>query len=117
MHNVMASAAEAKWGALFNNTKDGVALHITLNEMGHLQPANPVQVDYSTTHGFPTDKFDNDDPNLWTCVSIGYRIESTRNNFMSTGDLDTHILQTISPSIAHLHIISAHDQPIDTIWN
>jgi hypothetical protein len=52
MRNVMSSAAEAECGALFNNTKDGVALHNTLAGMGHPQPTTPVQVDNSTTHGF-----------------------------------------------------------------
>ena len=48
----MSSAAEAECGALFNNTKDGVALRNTLVEMGHPQPPTPVQVDNSTTNGF-----------------------------------------------------------------
>jgi hypothetical protein len=52
MRNVMSSAVEAECGALFNNTKDGVALRNTLAEMGHPQPPTPVQVDNSTTHGF-----------------------------------------------------------------
>jgi hypothetical protein len=52
MRNVMSSAAEAKCGALFNNTKEGVSLRITLHKMGHPQPPTPCQVDNSTTHGF-----------------------------------------------------------------
>jgi hypothetical protein len=52
MHNVMASLAKAECGALFNNTQNGVALCNTLTEMGHPQPATPVQVDNSTTNGF-----------------------------------------------------------------
>jgi hypothetical protein len=38
MRNVMSSSAGAECGALFNNTKDGVALRNTLAEMGHPQP-------------------------------------------------------------------------------
>ena len=52
MRNVMSSAAEAECGALFNNLKDAVPLRMTLEEMGHPQPATPVQVDNSTTCGF-----------------------------------------------------------------
>ena len=53
MWNVMPSVAEAGYGALINNTKDGVALHNdTLAEMGYPQPPTPVQVDNSTTNGF-----------------------------------------------------------------
>jgi hypothetical protein len=56
MRNIMSSAAEAECGALFNNTKDGVPLRITLAEMGHPQPATPVQVDNSTTDGFANNR-------------------------------------------------------------
>jgi hypothetical protein len=56
MRNIMSSAAEAECGALFNNTKDGVPLRVTLEEMGHLQPATPVQVDNSTTDGFANNR-------------------------------------------------------------
>jgi hypothetical protein len=52
MRNLMSSAAEAECGALINNTKEGVPLRITLEEMGHPQPPTPVQVDNSTTNGF-----------------------------------------------------------------
>ena len=48
----MASAAEAECGALFNNTKEGFALHNTLIEIGHPQPPTPVQVNNSTAYGF-----------------------------------------------------------------
>eukprot|EP00957_Ditylum_brightwellii_P158946 12097679-Ditylum_brightwellii.AAC.1 len=47
----MASAAEAELGALFENAKEAVALHTTLRELGHQQPATPIQVDNSVTHG------------------------------------------------------------------
>ena len=41
MRNVMESASEAECGALFNNTKEAVALRTTLHEMGHPQPPHP----------------------------------------------------------------------------
>ena len=44
----MASAAEAEVGALFENTQLGVPLRITLIELGHPQPATPVQTDNTT---------------------------------------------------------------------
>eukprot|EP00957_Ditylum_brightwellii_P172381 13123491-Ditylum_brightwellii.AAC.1 len=49
--NVMVSAAEAELGALFVNAKEAVALRITLEELGHLQPATPILVDNSTAYG------------------------------------------------------------------
>eukprot|EP00957_Ditylum_brightwellii_P013970 1054128-Ditylum_brightwellii.AAC.1 len=46
----MASAAEAELGTLSENAKEAVSLHTTLQELGHQQPATPIQVDNSTTH-------------------------------------------------------------------
>jgi hypothetical protein len=52
MRNVMSLAAEAECSALYDNTKGGVSLRNTLDEIKHPQPPTPVQVDNSTTHGF-----------------------------------------------------------------
>ena len=49
LRNVMSSAAEAECGALFNNSKQGVPLRISLEDMVHPQPPTPIQVDNSTT--------------------------------------------------------------------
>eukprot|EP00957_Ditylum_brightwellii_P133684 10192476-Ditylum_brightwellii.AAC.1 len=46
----MASAAEAELGALFVNAKEAAALQVTLEEIGHLQPATLIQVDNSTAY-------------------------------------------------------------------
>eukprot|EP00957_Ditylum_brightwellii_P031527 2390506-Ditylum_brightwellii.AAC.1 len=46
----MASSAEVELGALFKNAKEAVSLRTTLRELGHQQPATPIQVDNSTTH-------------------------------------------------------------------
>eukprot|EP00957_Ditylum_brightwellii_P172580 13138053-Ditylum_brightwellii.AAC.1 len=50
LRNVMVSAAEVELGALFENAKEVVSLHTTLNELGHQQAATPIQVDNSTAH-------------------------------------------------------------------
>jgi hypothetical protein len=44
----MSSAAEAELGALFLNAKEGIVVPMTLEEMGHPQPATPLQTDNST---------------------------------------------------------------------
>eukprot|EP00957_Ditylum_brightwellii_P178470 13594519-Ditylum_brightwellii.AAC.1 len=46
----MASAAEAELGTLFENAKEAVSLRAMLTELGHQQPATPIEVDNSTTH-------------------------------------------------------------------
>ena len=56
MSNVMASASEAKCGALFNNTKEAVSLRTTLHETGHPQPPTPVEVNNSTSVSFANKK-------------------------------------------------------------
>eukprot|EP00957_Ditylum_brightwellii_P147778 11253923-Ditylum_brightwellii.AAC.1 len=49
--NVMALAAEPELGTLFVNAKEAAALQVTLEELGHLQPATPIQMDNSTAYG------------------------------------------------------------------
>jgi hypothetical protein len=48
---VMSSAAEAELGAMYINARKAVEIRIILEEMGHKQPATPVQVDNSTAEG------------------------------------------------------------------
>ncbi len=45
---VMSSAAEAELGAMYINARKAVEIRIILEEMGHKQPATPIQVDNST---------------------------------------------------------------------
>ena len=51
LKNVMASAAEAEWGGLFINTKEGEVLRASLEEMGHPQGPTTMQTDNSTASG------------------------------------------------------------------
>jgi hypothetical protein len=51
MANVMASATEAEFGALFHNARDAVPLRTTLVEMGHPQPATPIQTENACAAG------------------------------------------------------------------
>jgi hypothetical protein len=45
MANVMTSATESEFGALFHNARDAIPLRTALIEMGHPQPATPIQTD------------------------------------------------------------------------
>ncbi len=47
----MASAAEAEVEALFLNGQEATVLRITLQDLGHQQPATPVKTDNSTAAG------------------------------------------------------------------
>ena len=48
LSNIMASAAEAEYGALFLNGQAAVPVRTTLIEMHHPQPPTPIQVDNYT---------------------------------------------------------------------
>ena len=45
LRNIMASAVEAEYGALFLNGQATVLIRTTLTKMGHSQPPTPIQVD------------------------------------------------------------------------
>ena len=48
MRNVMGSAAEAEVGALYENTQYAIQLRQALTDLGHKQPATPVETDNTT---------------------------------------------------------------------
>ena len=47
----MASAAEAEVGALLMNAQLAAPMRVTLEELGHPQPATPMKTDNSTANG------------------------------------------------------------------
>jgi hypothetical protein len=51
MRFVIASAAEAKLGALYDNCQTGMIFRLLLNKMGHPQPKTPVHCDNATAVG------------------------------------------------------------------
>jgi hypothetical protein len=51
LKEVVASAAEAELGALYNNSREAAPLRITLEELGFPQPPTPIQVDNTTAAG------------------------------------------------------------------
>jgi hypothetical protein len=51
LKGVMSSAAKAEIGALYLNAKEATVICTTLAEMGHPQPATPIETDNSTACG------------------------------------------------------------------
>ena len=86
LRNIMASAAEAEYGALFLNGQSAVPIRITLIEMHHPQPTTPIQVDNYTAVGIDNKSIKKNAPRLWICVFIGYRIEFSSNTLMFFGN-------------------------------
>ena len=55
MSDVMASDANAEIDATYIKGQEAVPIYTLLHELGHPQPANPIQVDTSTADGFAND--------------------------------------------------------------
>ena len=51
----MASAAEAKTGAIFLNVQQAVPIRTNLIKMGHPQPPTPIKTDSATSSGILTE--------------------------------------------------------------
>jgi hypothetical protein len=64
--NVVASADESEVGACFQNAQSGAPLRVTLNELGHIQPATPLRTDNSTVFGILNEKIKQKGPKQWT---------------------------------------------------
>jgi hypothetical protein len=52
---ILSSATEAEPGTLFYNAKDACMLPTTLTDMGHPQPATPIQTDNAVAAGISND--------------------------------------------------------------
>ena len=52
MSNVMGLASEEDIGATYINGQEAVPIHTLFRELGHPQPAMPIQVKNSTADGF-----------------------------------------------------------------
>ena len=57
MRNIMASAAEAKYGTIFINTQTAVPIRTALSEMGWKQVPTAIQVENSAAVGIATKEF------------------------------------------------------------
>ena len=64
----MPAASEAECVATLINCKAAVPLRITLEEMGHPQPPNLVQINNSTIEGIKNSTMQKNGPKQWTCA-------------------------------------------------
>ena len=55
MSYVMGSAAEAEISANYINGQEAIPIRTLLHELGHPQPATPIQFDNSTADSFAND--------------------------------------------------------------
>jgi hypothetical protein len=81
---VVASAAEAKIGALFNNCQDGIVFRQTLLDMGHPQPKKPVHCDNAAAVGIGNNTI------KWQ------RLRSMEMQYFWVGDKESQYMYTLS---------------------
>ena len=86
LRNLMASSAEAEYGALLLNVQAAVPIRTTLIEMHHPQPHTLYKCKTPPLLEQPTRALNKNAPRQWICVFVGYRIELSRNTFMSFGN-------------------------------
>jgi hypothetical protein len=110
IRNVMASAAEAEVGALFNNGQEAVDVRTTLCELGHPQPPTPIKTDNSTAAGISNNTMKQrrsqamDMRFYWIRDRVQQKVNS-----LYTGVQARKTMVTISPSIMHLLTIAKCD--------
>ena len=92
IHNIakiIKGAAEAELVAMYINARKAIEEQIILKEMGHKQPATPVQVNNSTAKGIVNKRVQ---PKRTKAMDMLFHwlhsAASTRNNFNFTGAPD-----------------------------
>jgi hypothetical protein len=102
MKAVMSSASEAEIGALFENCKRATILRTTLEEMGHPQPATPVQTDIIPPLVVLSTRISSSSAHaLLICASIGYEIVQNKGSSTLRGGQDLATWPTTPASITH----------------
>ena len=100
----MASAAGAEIGALHINTRQAIPARCLLEEMGHKQPATPIQTDNTTALGFVTKNLNpkatkSDDMNYW--LMRDKQDQGQFNYYRGSGKQNDGDYQTKHHSAAH----------------
>jgi hypothetical protein len=97
--HVMASATEAELAALYITACEAVNIRIILHELGHKQPATPLQTDNAMADAVVNGKIQPKQPRPWICGFIGYAIANVKDNFASTGGQENTITLITGPSV------------------
>jgi hypothetical protein len=66
LKHVVSSVAEAEFGALFVNAKEGTITRTTLSEMGHNQDATDLTTDNTTADGIINNTVQKNSQRQWT---------------------------------------------------
>ena len=71
IRKVVASAAKAETGGVYNNTQDAVIVLIALEELRHPQPPTPIKTDNTNAHSFVHDNIKQKNLKHGTCNGTG----------------------------------------------
>ena len=102
----MGLAVEAKIGAAYINGQEAVPIHTLLYELGHSQPASPIQVDKSTADGFDNNTIKQKGSKAIDMRFIGYATAQAKVSPSSTGSPASLTWATITRSTIHRRAIS-----------
>jgi hypothetical protein len=94
-----ASAFDAETGSLFLNAQEAVHICTALIEMGHPQPATPLEIENSTAHGILHAQVCVKNLKPLTCITTGSKIALLRSNLTSTGPPGESTVPITFPSI------------------
>jgi hypothetical protein len=93
---VVSSVAEAEFGALFVNAKEGTVTRKTLYEMGHKQDAAELRTENTTADGIINNIVNIKRSKAMDICSTRSKTEWNSTNSMSVGRQVTPIWETIS---------------------
>jgi hypothetical protein len=115
--NIVASAAESKVGACFQNAQSGAPLRVTLTELGHLQPTIPLRTDNSTEFGILNETIKQKRSKAIYMRYYWLTDRVRKNNLMSIGAQENTILEIIITNIIKRNItnICSHSSYIRLI--
>ena len=83
----MESATEAELAAPYINACEAIYIRIILEELGHKQPATPLQTNNAMADAVCNRKTSNlNEPRPWICDSIGFTTANAKNNSEFTGN-------------------------------
>jgi hypothetical protein len=85
LKEVLSSTSEAKMAGLYHNGKEAVPEHITLEELGHPQPATPIITDNSASAGIANNSVKQIRSKAMDMRFIGSVTTSVKANSLSTG--------------------------------
>ena len=106
---LMASAAECETATLFINCQTAIVMRATAMELGHEQPATPVQVDNATTFNYVRGTLQQKCSKSFDVRLHWLRDRTNREQFYVCWEKGMQTWQLIIQNITHRNFIKSYD--------